>query len=199
LGHPGGNLTGFSLYEFSTGNKWLDLLKQIAPELVRVAVMFNPDASPQSKFFMAAVEAAAPSLGVHAIAAPVLSNADIESAMANLASQPNGGLILPTSAFTAVRYPLIIDLATRYRLPTIGHTGLAKGGGLMDYEANIDVVSQFRQAGTYVDRILKGANPGDLPVQAATHYRFILNLKTAKTLGLTVPLPLLGSADEVIE
>ncbi len=197
---PGGNLTGFSLFEFSIGGKWLDLLKEIAPGLARVAVMFNPDTSPQSKFFARSIEAAAPSLGVQAVVAPVRATADIEPAVERFARGLNGGLILPTDTFTRLRLKLIADLASRHRLPSIsGSVDFPKEGGLMYYGALINVLDQFRQAAGYVDRILKGTKPGDLPVQRADKYTLVLNLKTARALGLTVPLPLLGLADEVIE
>ena len=197
---PGGNLTGFSMFEFSVGGKWLDLLKEIAPALARVAVLFNPDTSPQSKFFMRSVEAAAPGLGVQAIAAPVRSTGEIKSALQEFARQPNGGLILPTDTFTRLRSKLIAEQAERHRLPAISHhDGFPKDGGLMYYGASINLPDQFRQAAGYVDRILKGEKPADLPVQRADKYTLVLNLKTAKALGLTVPLPLLGLADEVIE
>jgi len=197
---PGGNLTGFSMYEFSVGGKWLDLLKEIAPGLARVAVMFNPDTSPQSKFFMRSIEAAAPTLGVQAIAAPVRATADIEPAFESFARVPNGGLILTTDTFTGLRQQLIAELAGRHRLPSISsQSEFVKHGGLIYYGANINLIDQFRQAATYVDRILKGAKPGDLPVQRADKYTLVINLRTAKALGLTVPLPLLGLADEVIE
>jgi len=200
LQQPGGNLTGFGEYEFSIGGKWISLLKEVAPGLARVAVMFNPETSPQSKFFMQVIEAAAPSLGVQAIAVPIRATADIEPALASFARQPDGGLILPTSTFMQLRLMLIVDLASRHRLPSIGALfNFAKGGALMEYTTNIDVAGQFRQAASYVDRILKGSKPGDLPVQMPTHYRLVVNLKTAKALGLTVPLPFLGLADEVIE
>jgi putative ABC transport system substrate-binding protein len=200
LTRPGANLTGFSAYEFSIGNKWLDLLKEAAPGLARVGVMFNPDTSPQSKFFMQAVEAAAPSLRVQASAIPVRTVADIEQALERFASQPNGGLILPTDTFTRLHQKLIIELAGRHRLPTIASVrDYAQDGGLMTYGALSNLVVHFQQAAGYVDRILKGAKPADLPVQRADRYTFVLNLKTAKALGLTIPLPLLGLADEVIE
>jgi putative tryptophan/tyrosine transport system substrate-binding protein len=197
---PGGNVTGFSFFEFSVGGKWLDLLKEIAPSLARIAVMFNPDTALYFKFFMPVIEAAATILGVQVIAAPIRATPDIEAALADFARQLNGGLMLNNDSFTRLHQKLIVDLAGRYRLPSIAPgPNFAKDGGLMDYGPNIDRVSQFRQAATYVDRILKGAKPGDLPVQAPTRYRLVLNLKTAKALGLTVPLPLLGLADEVIE
>jgi putative ABC transport system substrate-binding protein len=197
---PGGNLTGFSAYEFSIGGKWLDLLKATVPGLARTAVMFNPETSPQSKFFMRSVEAAASKLGVQAIAAPVRATTDIEPAIENLARELNSGLILPTDSFTRLRQGIIADIATRHRLPAISAAAdFAKDGGLMNYGVTANLVDDYRQAATYVDRILKGAKPSDLPVQAPTKYSFVINLKTAKALGLTMPLPLLGLADEVIE
>jgi putative ABC transport system substrate-binding protein len=201
MARPGGNITGFSMYEFSVGGKWVGLLKQISPDLARVAVMFNPDTSPQSKFYMRAIEAGAPSLGVSVVAVPVRATEQIEAALAKFAQQPNGGLVLPTDTFTSLRLELIADLAIRNRLPSIStEDKFVRGGGLMSYGvANIIVTNQFRQAATYVDRILNGAKPGDLPVQGPDKYRFAINLKTAKALGLTASLPLLGLADEVIE
>jgi len=197
---PGGNLTGFSMYEFAIGNKWLDLLKEIAPGLARAGVMFNPDTSPQSKFFMRSIEAAAPSLGVQASVIPVRATADIEPAFEHLVRAPNGGLILPTDSFTNLRIELIADLAARHRLPSISaYDRFPKVGGLMYYGASINTLDQFQQAASYVDRILKGTKPGDLPIQRADKYTLVINLKVAKTLGLTVPLPLVGLADEVIE
>jgi ABC-type uncharacterized transport system substrate-binding protein len=197
---PGGNLTGFSFFEFSIGGKWLNLLKEIAPGLAHVGVVFNPNTSPQSKFFMRSVEAAASSLGVRAMVVPVRSTDDIEPAFKSFAQQPNGGLILPTDTFTRLRMELIADLASRYRLPAIcAFPEFAREGGLMYYGAAINLVDQYRQAATYVDRILKGTKPGDLPVQRADKFTLVINRKTAKALGLTVPLPLLGLADEVIE
>jgi len=197
---PGGNLTGFSQYEFSIGNKWLDLLKEIAPGLARVGVMFNPDTSPQSKFFMRSIEAAAPTLGVQASVIPVRGTADIEPAFERFAHAPNGGLILPTDSFTNLRIELIADLAARHRLPSISaNDRFPKVGGLMYYGVQMNSLEQFQQAASYVDRILKGAKPGDLPIQRADKYTLVINLKVAKALGLTVPLPLVGLADEVIE
>jgi putative ABC transport system substrate-binding protein len=197
---PGGNLTGFSQYEFSVGGKWLDLLKEAAPGLARIAVMFNPETSPQSKFFMRAVEAAASSLGVKAVMFAVRTTADIEPAFESFAREPNGGLMLPTDSFTRLRLKLIVGLANRHRLPTIAATpAFAKEGGLMYYGSNINLPDQFRQAAGYVDRILKGTKPGDLPIQRADKYTLVINLKTAKALGLNIPLPLTGLADELIE
>jgi putative tryptophan/tyrosine transport system substrate-binding protein len=197
---PGGNLTGFSMYEYSIGGKWVDLLKAAAPDLARVAVMFNPETSPQSKFFMRSVETAAPSLGVQAINIPVRSTADIEAGVISFANQPNGGLILPTDSFIRLRQKLIADLAARHRLPAISGGGdFAHDGGLMYYSATNNLPDQMRQAAGYIDRILKGAKPGDLPIQRADKFNLIINLRTAKALGLTLPIDLLGLANEVIE
>jgi putative tryptophan/tyrosine transport system substrate-binding protein len=197
---PGGNITGFAFTEFSIAGKWLGLLKQIAPGVSRVGILFNPETSPQSKFYTSAAESAASSLDMHVVTLPVRATADIEPALENFASQPNGSLILPTDTFTRLRGQLIADLAIRYRLPTIGDSSDSTQGGLMSYgvtEANH--TNQFRQAATYVDRILKGAKPGDLPVQSADRYTLIINRNTAKALGLTIPETLLATADEVIQ
>jgi len=194
LAQPGGNITGFSVYDFTIAGKWLGLLKEIAPGLARVALMFKPDSAPQSQFYLRSLEAAARSVAVDVVAAPIHDVADIEPAMARISSLPNGGLILPTDSFIGLHHQLIVDLAVRYRLPTISVYG---GGALMEY---IVVSSeQYRQAAGYVDRILKGAKPADLPVQEPTNFHFMINLKTAKALGLTVPPMLLARADEVIE
>src|SRR5262249_50931975 len=137
---PGGNLTGFSMFEFSVGGKWVDLLKEIAPSLARVAVMFNPDTSPQSKFFMRSIEAAAPLHGVQVIAAPIRTTTEIESALQDFSRQPNGGLILPTDTFTRLRSKLIAELAERHRLPSISaYDGFSKDGGLMYYGAIVNL------------------------------------------------------------
>ena len=197
---PGGNLTGFSQYEFSIGGKWLNLLKEAAPGLTRVAFMFNPDTSPQSKFFMRSLEAAASSLGIQAASANVHTDADIEFALESFAREPNGGLILPTDSFTRRRQKLIADLAGRYRLPALSaYPDYPRDGGLMSYSTAFNASDQFGQAATYVHRILNGTKPGDLPIQGANKYRLVISLKVAKALGLTIPLPLLGLAEEVIE
>jgi putative ABC transport system substrate-binding protein len=198
---PSGNVTGFTNFEFSIGGKWVELLKQVAPDLSRVAVMSNPDTSPQTKYFLRAIEAAAVSLGVQVVGTPVRSVADIESAIESFARQPNGGLILPTDSFTSLHRKLIADSATRFRIPAISGTSdnFLSVGGLLYYGSSFGLGEQYRQAAAYVDRILKGAKPGDLPVQLTTSFRFGINLKTAKELGITVPIPLLGRADQVIE
>jgi len=198
LTRPGGNVTGFSNYESSIGGKWLGLLKDIAPDLTRVAVMTNPDTSPQFRFYMQAIEAAASALGVKASAVAVRTPAEIESAVAGFAAEPNGGLILPGNAFTGQQQPLIVSLAARYRLPMIGAgRDFARNGGLVSYTTNS--ADDFRRAASYVDRILKGERPADLPIQLPTKFELVINLKTAKALGLTVPQRLLVTADEVIE
>jgi ABC-type uncharacterized transport system substrate-binding protein len=197
---PGGNITGFSAYEFSIGGKWLDLLKEIAPGLAQAAVMFNPDTSPQSQFFVRAVEAAASSRGVRATVIPVRATADIEPAITGFAREPNGGLILPTDTFIRLRQKLIAELAVRHRLSAISwDPEFPRNGGLMCYTVAVNTLDQFRQAAGYVDRILKGTKPVDLPVQQGDKYSLVINHKTAKALGLTVPLAMLGLADKVIE
>jgi putative ABC transport system substrate-binding protein len=197
---PGGNITGFAMYEFSIGSKWLGLLKEIAPGLARIGIMFNPDTSPQSKFFMRAIGAAAPSIGIEAIAVPVRAAVDIEPALERLGRLQNGGLILPTDSFTRLHETLIIELAGRHRLPSMATNAIfVKNGGLMYYGANINFFGQFRDAAAYVDRILKGAKPADLPVQLPTRFELVINRKTADALGLTVPLTLLATADQLIE
>jgi putative ABC transport system substrate-binding protein len=198
LRQPGGNITGFSNLEFSVGGNWLQLLKEAAPRVARVAVLFNPETAPQSKFYMPAIEAAGSSQGVQVIAIPVRVTADIEPALASFARQPDGGLIL--TAAPASNRPivaLIAELALRYRLPSISPQDVfARNGGLIGYGPLAD---QWREAAGYVDRILKDEKPGDLPVQGPVRFRFIINLKTAKALGLTIPETLLATADEVIQ
>ena len=201
LAKPGGNVTGFSMYEFSIGGKWLGLLKEIAPDLTRVAVMFNPETSPQSEFYVPAIEAAALSLGVQVTAIPVHATADIVPGLERFARQPNGGLILPTDSFTNLRGKLIADVAIRHRLPMMSaNQGRERQGELLYYGiSNANVLDQHKRAAGYIDRILKGAKPSDLPVQNADRYTLVLNLKTARALGLTVQPTLLALATEVIE
>jgi putative tryptophan/tyrosine transport system substrate-binding protein len=158
--------------------------------------MVNPETSPQYKFFMPVIEAAAQSLGVQAIAMPVRSPVDVEPALASFTRQRNGGLVLPGD----VHQKLIANLTGRFRLPSIsGISDFAKEGGLMDYGPQIDLLGQYRQAASYVDRILNGSNPDDLPIQGPDKYRLALNLSTAKALGATTPPMLIAIADEVIE
>jgi putative ABC transport system substrate-binding protein len=197
LAHPGGNTTGFTNVEARVGAKWLELLMEIAPNLARAAFLFNPtNPGPMQTF--PSVEAAALKNAVQAVKTPVRSQEDIEAALAKLGGEPNGGLIVPPDGFLADYRKLIIELAARYRLATVyGLTSFAAQGGLAAY--GINVLDQERLAAEYVDRILHGEKAGDLPVQQPTRYELIINLKTAKALGLTVPQTLLVAADQVIE
>ena len=198
LARPGGNITGFTAFEFSIGARWLDLLNQLVPGLTRVFVMFNPETSLQSTFFMRSIEAAAPAFGMQAMAAPVHEPADIQPVIESLARASNGGLIVPPDTFTRLRRDLIAGLTIRYRVPAITQSeDFVRSGALMSY--GLDGLAPFRGAASYVDRILKGEKPADLPVQNPTKYELGINLKTAKALGLTVPNTLLATADEVIE
>jgi putative ABC transport system substrate-binding protein len=202
LTHPGGNITGFSAYEFSIGGKWVELLKEVAPKLDRVAVMSNPDTSPQTKLFQRAIESAAQKLGIKVVAAPIRNDADIMHSIEDLAGPPPGGLILPTDSFTRGRHGRIVELANQARMPTIAADAeFVNEGGLMFYGAGsiAELASQFRKAASYVDRILKGAKPGDLPIQGAEKFELAINRKTATALGLEVPPKLLFTADRVIE
>jgi len=198
LARPGGNTTGFMIYEYSLSGKWLELLKQITPSVTRVAVIRNPD-NPVGVAVFSAIQAAAQPLGVEV--SPVDSRRDageIERAITTFASSPNGGLILTPNASSSVHYDLIITLAAQHKLPAVyPFRYMVTGGGLMSYAP--DVIDQCRRAAGYVDRILKGEKPADLPVQAPTKYELVINLKTAKALGLDVPAALLAGADEVIE
>jgi putative ABC transport system substrate-binding protein len=198
LSHPGGNITGFSAFEPSMAGKWLDLLKQASPNLSRVAVVFNPDTSPQSNLFVPAIEASASSLAVQVVAAQVHATGDYEPLIASFSQRPNSGLIFPSDQSSSIHRGLILKLVARYRLPAVYATEtFARSGGLIYY--GTDWQNQFRQAAIYVDRILKGANAGDLPVQQPTKFPLIVNLGTARALGIELPTSLLLSADEVIE
>ena len=198
LARPGGNITGFSAYEFSMGGKWLDLLKQVAPNVSRVSVMFNPDTSPQSKLFLRSIEAAAPLFGMVVTTSAVRNLGEIEQAIENFSHQPNGGLLLPTDTFTRLLGKRIVALTSRYGLPAISaHPEFVKDGGLMHY--GLDAIEAFQRAASYVSRILRGAKPGDLPIQQPTKFVHVINVKTAKALGLEVPPQLQQLADEVIE
>ena len=197
LARPGGNATGFTIYEYSMSGKWLELLKAIAPSLTRAMVLRDPAvASGPGQF--AAIQAVAPSLGVELRPVDVRDPGEIERAIAVFAQSGNSGLIVTGSTGAAVHRNLIIALAARHRLPAIYNSRFwVAADGLMSYGPNF--LDQFRHAAGYVDRILKGAKPGDLPVQAPTKYEFVINLKTAKVFGLEVPPTLLARADEVIE
>jgi putative ABC transport system substrate-binding protein len=197
LGRPNGNITGFATLEASLGGKWLELLSEIAPGLQRAAIMFNPDTAPVSAH-MPSLEAAARSLKVVPITAPVRSDGEIETAIIVLGHEPGGGLVITPDGFTSVHRAPIRSAAARNNVPAIYPLSyFAREGGLLSYGP--DPVDTFRRAATYVDRILRGAKPEDLPVQFPTKFEMVLNLKTAKALGLTVPQSILLRADEVIE
>jgi putative tryptophan/tyrosine transport system substrate-binding protein len=195
--HPGGNMTGFSVMEPSLGAKLLELLKEIAPRLTRVAVLFNPD-NRGNQLAYASAAAAGPSFGVEVIAAPVREATEIDTAISQWGREPGHGLIVPPDRSTNSHRALIIELAARYRLPAIfALRAPAAEGGLMSY--GVDLPELFRKAAIYADRILKGEKPADLPVQLPTKFELVINLRTAKALALNVPPTLLTSADEVIE
>jgi len=197
LDHPGGNITGFANFEFAVGAKWLELLKQIAPSVTRAGVIYDP-ATPSATGFLPLIEAAGRRLSVDVFVHTVHDTTDIESVINALAAEPSGGLIALPSSLIAVKHALIISLANRSRLPAIfTYRYQAEAGGLASY--GVDNHDLYRRAAAYVDRIFKGEKPGDLPVQEATKFQLVINLKTAKALGLTVPPALLATADEVIE
>jgi putative ABC transport system substrate-binding protein len=190
-------MTGFTGMEATVGAKWLALLKEVAPRVVRVAFMFNPD-NPGPGQWSGSAAAAGPKLAMEVILAPVRGPAEIEAAITLLGREPGGGLILPTDGFTFVHRKLIMDLAARYRLPAIyGFRDFADAGGLASYA--IDVTDQYRQAAAYVDRIFRGEQPGDLPVQQPTKFDLVINLTTAKALGLDISPAFLSLADELLE
>ena len=197
LARPGGNTTGFMNFEYSLSGKWLELLKQIAPNVTRVAILRDP-ANPAGIGQFSSIQAAAQSLGVEVRPLTARDAAEIERAVAAFARLANGGLIVTPSAGNAVHRELITTLAARYKLPTIYSDRLnVTEGGLISYGP--DRVDEFRRAAGYVDRILKGEKPADLPVQAPTKFELVINLKTAKALGFTIPTTLLATADEVIQ
>jgi len=197
LARPGGNTTGFMVYEYSLSGKWVELLKQIAPLVTRVAVFRDP-ASPAGIGQFSAIQAVAQSLGVEANPVTMRDAGEIERTVAAFARSANGGLIVTPNGWVSLHRDLIITLAARHKLPAIyPFRYMVTGGGLISYAP--DWVDQYRPAAGYVDRILKGEKPADLPVQAPTRYELVINLKTAKTLGLDVPPMLLARADEVIE
>jgi putative ABC transport system substrate-binding protein len=198
LTHPGGNVTGFSNLESAIGGKWLNLLKQVSPPLQRVAIMFNPDEAPQSKFYIQVIENAGIALGVKAVALPVRTRAEIEPAVENFAREGGGGLIMLPGAFTRLYLAPIAALAVRQGLPSISaRRDFVAAGALMSYGTSI--YDEIKGAAGYVDRILKGAKAGDLPVQLASKFRLVINLTTAKALGLTIPDGMVLAADEVVE
>ena len=197
LARPGGNATGFLLYEYSLGGKWLELLKQIAPTITRVAVLRDANwVSGTGQF--AAIQAVAPSLKIDVVPVNMREAADLERAVAAFARSPNGGRILTGSGLSILHRDLIVTLAARHKLPAIFYERFfVSAGGLISYGS--DRIELYRLAAGYVDRILKGEKPGDLPVQAPTKFELVINLKTAKALGLTVPPALLATATQTIQ
>jgi putative tryptophan/tyrosine transport system substrate-binding protein len=197
LSRPGGNVTGFMQFEYSLSAKWLELFKQIAPGLTRVAVLREPGTTAGIGQF-AVIQSVAPSVGVEVRPVNVRDADEIERAVSAFSRSSNGGLIVSASPSTATHRELIVTLAARHKLPAVfSHRAYVAAGGLMSYGLNF--LDQYRRAAGYVDRILKGEKPADLPVQAPTRYELVINLKTAAALGLTVPQSLLARADEVIE
>jgi len=197
LARPGGNVTGFMNTEYSIAGKWLELLKQVAPSVTRVAV-FRDTATPTGSAMFGVIQGAAPSLGVEVIPFNMRDAGEIERAVTAFARSPNGGLILTASGLAFIHRDQIIALAAQHKLPAIYfERGFAAAGGLISYGA--DIADLYRRAADYVDRILKGEKPADLPVQAATKYKLVINLKTAKALGLTIAPAVLARIDEVIE
>ena len=195
---PGGNVTGFTNIEPTMAGKWLELLKEMAPRVARVAFLFNPVTAPHFEYFLNPFKAAARSLAVEAIAAPVRDPSALETVVAAQAREPNGGLIVMPDSFTTTHGEEITSLAARHRLPAVyPYRQFTELGGLLSYGS--DRLDNFRRAATYADRILKGAKPSELPVQAPIKFELVINHKTAKALGLTVPPALLVAADEVIE
>jgi putative tryptophan/tyrosine transport system substrate-binding protein len=198
LGRPGGNVTGFALYEPGMGGKWLELLKQIAPGVSRVALLFNPATTVPVKLFVSSIEAAALRFVIQASTAPVHAKDEIEGVVATLAGNPGAGLIVMPDLFNTVNRDLIIALAARYRVPAIYFVrSFADSGGLIPYGP--DFAEQYPPAAGYIDRILKGEKPGDLPIQMPIKVPLVINLKTANALGIDVPLQLQQLADEIIE
>jgi putative tryptophan/tyrosine transport system substrate-binding protein len=200
LAHPGRNMTGFSAYdsELAISGKWIEILKEIAPRLERVACVFNPQTAPYAQMFLRTIEATQRSSTITTAAMPVYDGAELERSITDFASTPNGGLIVLLDSFTVSNRGSIISLAAKYRLPVMYPLKLfVTAGGLISYGA--DDIDVFRRAASYVDLILRGRKPSDLPVQQPTKYELAINLKTFKMLGLTVPLIIRMTADEVIE
>jgi putative tryptophan/tyrosine transport system substrate-binding protein len=198
LARPGGNITGFTNFEASIGGKWLQLLKQVDPRVTRVAVIYNPQTAPFAGLFLNSVQTAAPMFGTETLAMPIRSEAEIEAALAMFARQPFGGLIAIPDSFTVQHRNRIISLAAQYGLPALYSTlSATPSGGLMVYA--VDTRDTMQRAAGYVDRIFKGANPADLPVQQPVRFQLSINLKAAKAIGLDVAPNLIARADEVIE
>ena len=198
LSRPGGNVTGFTTIEDSMGGKWLELLKEIAPHTKRVAFLFNPETATYAEYYLNLFKAAGARFALEATSAPVRDRSEIESVMATLGGQPNGGFVVMPDSFLIAHRAEITSLAARYRVPAVyPFRFFAEVGGLLAY--GVDLSDNFRRVALYADRILKGEKSGDLPVQGPAKFEFIINLKTAKTLGLEVPSTLIARADGVIE
>jgi putative tryptophan/tyrosine transport system substrate-binding protein len=198
LARPGGSVTGFSNFDGSIGAKWLELLKELSPSLNRVAVLHNPQTAPFAAVFVRSIESGAQTLGVEVVPAPVVDDVGIKSAISEIGRTPGGGLIGITDTFVNDRRQLIIELATKYRVPAVyANRSFTPSGGLLAFAA--DYPDLFRRAASYVDRILKGADPGELPVQQPVRFELSINLATARALDLEIPPSLLARADEVIE
>jgi putative ABC transport system substrate-binding protein len=198
LSRPGGNLTGFTPIENSLGGKWVELLKEIAPRVAKVAMVFAPAMAPFASYYLNPFKAAAASLGMEAIVAPVDDMAALERVVATSAHEPNSGLIVMPDAFTISHHADVTSLTARYRVPTVYPFRIfAEAGGLVSYGSS--ALDEFRRAASYADRILKGAKPSELPVQTPINFDLVVNLKTAKVLGLDVPSSIRLRADELIE
>src|SRR6266566_4322275 len=199
LARPGRNATGFTNFVPTMAAKWLEVLKEIAPQVRRAVLLFNPQTAPYvAEYYQRPFEAAAPAFGVQAIAAVVHETGEIEAAIADMAREPGGGLVVPPDNFSYVHRELIFALAARHRLPAVyPFRFMAREGGLVSY--GVDLGETFPRAAEYIDRILKGTKPADLPVQAPTKFDLVINLKTAKAMGLDLPATVLARADEVIE
>ena len=198
LPNPGGNITGFISMEASLSGKWVELLREIAPQISRVGFLFNPRTAPYARYYLDTFRSVASALAVEPIEAPVHSTEEVEAVMTKLGREAGSGLVVMSDISTVTYRETIVSLADRYRMPTIyPYRFFVTAGGLMSY--GIDGAAVLRSAATYVDRILRGAKPDKLPVQLPTKFELIVNLKTAKALGLTVPPTLLATADEVIE
>jgi putative tryptophan/tyrosine transport system substrate-binding protein len=198
LAHPGGNITGFSVFDAPMAGKWLEMMTQITPPVTRVAVLFDPATTPYAGLMLQACEDAIKSIALAVRAAPVNNDSEVEIMMAGIAHEERGGVLVFGSAFTVSHHDTIVATANKYRVPAVyGNALFARSGGLMAYGS--DLVDQYRRAADDVDHILKGNKPGDLPVQQPSKFELVINLKTAKALGITIAPSLLGLADEVIE
>jgi putative tryptophan/tyrosine transport system substrate-binding protein len=198
LARPGGNITGFANFEPNIGAKWLQLLKEVAPSVTQTSVMFNPHTSPYNSLWMHSIEMASPSVGVSASQMVVQSKDDIKSGIELVATKTGSSLVVPSDSFTFRHSAFITELAGNHRIPAVyAYSRFAYEGGLIAY--GIDLVGQFGEAAAYIDRVFKGAKPAELPVQAPTRYTMVINLKSAKALGLPISPAPLAAADEVIE